>query len=165
MKVVQASVRASVLAFILVFSSFVFANPNYPDGPNPSMTPGSLCQRATEHRYAEQIPYCERDVSSDLKQALIARYDHDFGFHIQTMDRGEFKIDHFIPLSIGGSNTADNLWPQHRSVYGVTDPLEQLLSDKMSAGRLKQAEAIRIVREAKLNLGRVPELIHYLRGM
>lgn len=159
-------IARSFVAAILVFVSLVsFAGDNFPVGPNPETTPGSLCATPTSHRYAENINYCERNVSTQTKNGLIKMYDETFGYHIRQMNRGDFKIDHFIPLSIGGSNSTDNLWPQHKSVYTVTDPLEQLLSDKMVQGHIKQEEAIRIIREGKLNLGRVPDLINYVSGL
>lgn len=154
------------LGLVFSLSSLAtLADSRFPDGPNPTTTPGSLCQSTAVKRYPEHINYCERDVSSDTKNALISMYDRSFGYHIHEMNRGDFKIDHFIPLSIGGSNSKDNLWPQHKSVYTITDPLEQLLSDKISAGRIKQAEAIRIIKEAKLNLGRAPDLIAYVSSL
>lgn len=155
-----------VLGLVFSLSSaFVQADSRFPDGPNLTSTPGSLCQSNAVKRYPEQINYCERNVSSDTKNALISMYDRSLGYHIREMNRGDFKIDHFIPLSIGGSNSKENLWPQHKSVYTITDPLEQLLSDKISAGKIKQAEAIRVIKEAKLNLGRVPDLIDYVNRL
>ncbi len=159
------AVQSLLVAFVLLLSSFALAGANFPVGPNPTLTPGSLCTSPTSQRYPEHINYCERDVASDLKNQIIQTYDQQLGFHIGSMDRGDFKIDHFIPLSIGGSNESTNLWPQHKSIYGVTDQLEQLLSNKISAGRIKQADAVRVIREAKLNLGRVPDLVHYVNGL
>ncbi len=151
---------------VLLFSSLVSsASDNFPIGPNPTTTPGSVCLNSPIKRYPEGITYCERNVSSETKNALIKMYDDQFNYHIRQMNRGDFKIDHFIPLSIGGSNSSDNLWPQHKSVYTVTDPLEQLLSDKIIQAKIKQADAIRVIKEAKLNLGRVPELIDYVNRL
>jgi hypothetical protein len=150
--------------FVLLFSLQIWAGEAYPVGPNPQVTPGSLCPSGVK-RYPEGITYCERNVKKHTKDAIIRQYDEQFGFHIRQMNRQDFKIDHFIPLSIGGSNDESNLWPQHKSVFSVTDPLEDVLFAKISTGKIKQAEAIRVIREAKLNLGRVPELIHYVSGL
>lgn len=159
------AVRSFVALFVVFTGLVSFAGDDYPTGPNPQSTPGSLCQNSAVRRYPENITYCERNVSTQTKNDLIKMYDDRFGFHIRQMNRGDFKIDHFIPLSIGGSNSKDNLWPQHKSVYKVTDPLEQVLSDKIRDARITQAEAVRVIREAKLNLGRVPELIDYVSGL
>lgn len=136
-----------------------------PEGPHPEMTPGSLCQDADTYRYPEHIKYCERDVSTSLKKRIIHEYDEQLGFSIEKMPRADFKIDHFIPLSIGGSNDISNLWPQHKSVYAYSDPLESDVFNLISVGKIKQAEAIRVIKECKLNLGRCAELGDYLKSL
>ncbi len=159
------ALRSLFVVVSLFASTFVFAEERFPIGPNPNMTPGAICENSKTHRYPENIVYCERNVSTADKRAIIKAYDDQLGYGIQQMDRQEFKIDHFIPLSIGGSNSKENLWPQHRSVYAITDPLEAVLFEKISVAAITQAEAIRVIREAKLNLGRVPELIDYVESL
>lgn len=131
----------------------------FPTSPHPELTPGSLCESPTAKRYPEGIPYCARKVASELKAEIMREYDQTLGYRIQAMNRGAFKIDHYIPLCMGGSNRPDNLWPQHESVFNVTDPLEGLACDKMAQGKLRQAAAVSIIREAKANLGGVPALV------
>src|SRR5262245_45768293 len=104
------------------------------------MTPGSLCDRPDSKRYPEGIPYCSRSVKSELKREIMRDYDAKLGYGITAMDRSAFKIDHYIPLCMGGSNKQDNLWPQHQSVFTVTDPLEALECEKMAKGKLLQAD-------------------------
>ncbi len=70
------------------------------------------------------------------------------------MRRQDFKIDHLIPLCIGGSNETENLWPQHKSIFVHTDIIEQRLCDLMIAGKMLQAEAIGLIREVKANTSR-----------
>ncbi len=159
------ALRPFIVGVLLLVSLVSFGSDRFPIGPDQTSTPGSLCQNSPVKRYPENITYCERNVSSSMKNSLIQMYDEKFGYHIRQMNRQDFKIDHFIPLSIGGSNSSDNLWPQHKSVYLVTDPLEQLLSDQIRIGKIKQVEAIRVIKEAKLNLGRVPELIDYVKSL
>jgi hypothetical protein len=159
------SFRSFVLVLILITSGLVQASDKFPKGPNPNSTPGSICENSPVRRYPENIIYCERNVDTQLKNQIIKSYDEEFGYSIRSMNRGDFKIDHFIPLSIGGSNSRDNLWPQHKSIYTITDPLEHELSNKIVEGRILQAEAIRVIREAKLNLDRVPELLDYVHGL
>lgn len=136
----------------------------YPIGPDIEMTPGKLCERGTK-RYAQQITYCERNVTSGEKNAIIADYDQELGFRIRTMSRADFKIDHFIPLSIGGSNNAENLWPQHRSVYAYTDRLELLLFQAMEADKIAQAKAIEIIKECKLDLPKCAGLENFVSDL
>ena len=143
---------------VLVLSFNLFAL-NYPSGPNLEVTPGDLCKTPGQIRYPEKIKYCVRDVDSELKRQIIAQYDRDFGFDLLSIKREDIKIDHFIPLCMGGSNARENLWPQYKAVYAITDPLEPLLCDKMAAGRLKQADAVKMIRAAKLDLSKVKEIL------
>lgn len=136
----------------------------YPIQPDPEMTPGKLCENG-KPRYAQQIVYCERNVSSGEKNAIIADYDNELGYKIHTMNRGDFKIDHFIPLSIGGSNDSENLWPQHKSVYAYTDRLELLLFQAMEADKIKQMEAIRVIKDCKLDLPKCAGLEDYVSDL
>lgn len=167
----RMALRLLVFVYALVFSSALMASGagdfqgKFPEGPNPEMTPGSLCTQSSTYRYPERIKYCDRDVSSGLKKQIIEDYDHDFGFSIKKMPRGDFKIDHFIPLSIGGSNDVTNLWPQHKSIYEHSDPLESDVFNLISQGKIKQADAIRVIKECKLNLGRCEELGEYLKSL
>jgi hypothetical protein len=161
MKVAQSFFFGLVLSLAV----FVHASDKYPTMPDANLTPGAICEDSDVHRYPENIVYCDRDVDTKTKNSIIRQYDEELGFSIRTISRGEFKIDHFIPLSIGGANSRANLWPQHRTVYTVTDPLEHLLFERIKEGRIKQADAIRVIKEAKLNLGRVPELIDYVEGL
>ena len=137
----------------------------FPLHPNTTMTPGSVCTTGQTHRYPEGVTYCNRDVARDLKRDLFRRYDVNLGYETQVMNRQDFKIDHYIPLCAGGSNQADNLWPQHKSVYMITDPIEPLVCAKMSAGRLKQADAIKLVRRAKLDLKQVGAVMSELNSL
>lgn len=159
------TIRSLVLVLAFAFSQFTLAEGKFPLGPVASMTPGELCKDSPVKRYPENIVYCERNVDTQLKNQIIRMYDENFGYSIRQMSRGDFKIDHFIPLSIGGSNSIENLWPQHKSVYNITDDLEQLLFDKIAEGKIKQDDAVRVIREGKLNLEKVPELITYVNGL
>jgi len=137
----------------------------FPRNPNLKETPGRLCANSKVHRYPENIPYCERNVDSYTKNAVIQNYDLLLGYKIRTMKRTDFKIDHLIPLCAGGANSEDNLWPQHKSIYEITDPVEPLLCQKMLDGRLKQADAVKLIIQAKTNLDQVPAIIKKLNSL
>lgn len=161
-----------LVAFQIQSMNFAFAansgggtQAQFPRSPDQSLTPGSLCTRASEIRYPARIKYCDRNVDSSLKRVVIAKYDSVLGYRIRQMNRQDFKIDHFIPLSIGGSNEATNLWPQHKSVYAYSDPLESEVSNLIIDAKITQAEAIRVIKECKLNLGQCSQLYNYLKGL
>lgn len=155
----------SILVGLLVLSTSAFADNavfnSFPISPDPELTPGSLCTRPNSFRYPEQIPYCERNVSSSEKYEIIDIYDHQLGYRVGSMNRQQFKIDHYLPLCMGGSNEYDNLWPQHRSVYEITDPMEPLLCEKMKEGRLSQEEAVELIKRGKADLSEVDAVIEY----
>ena len=96
---------------------------------------------------------------------MIKQYDEQLGYKIESLQRGDFKIDHFIPLCAGGGNEMTNLWPQHKSVYEITDPIEPLVCKKMSLGKLKQADAIRLIVRAKMNLSQANDVIRILNSL
>lgn len=161
----KAFSAALVLSLFCSSSSFAFSNEPFPRGPRPELTPGELCSTPDSRRYPERIAYCERDVHSEVKRGIIAQYDRQFGYQIGRMNRGAFKIDHYIPLCAGGSNTPRNLWPQHVSIYTITDPLEPAICNKMAEGRLSQKDAVAIVIQAKNNLDQVPAIIRRLNQL
>ncbi len=154
----QGIARSLVLVFGLTFSLTGFAKSSFPQNPDTHLTPGSVCQHPTAYRYPEHVPYCNRNVSRDTKQQAIRQYNQRLGYNILPGERSSFKIDHLIPLCAGGSNELDNLWPQHKSIYDITDPLEPLICEKMSSGRLRQARAIEMIRRAKAHLDEVPQI-------
>lgn len=159
----RLSIKA--LGLLLLISTAAFAHDGFPTGPELTVTPGKLCDIPVKLRYPEQIPYCIRDVKPLTKDAIIANYDDSFGYKISEMPREDFKIDHLIPLCVGGSNDVSNLWPQHKSVFAITDPLEPELCSKMYQGKLKQQEAVQLVIEAKTHLDRVKGIIKYVKSL
>ncbi len=141
--------KVSAFLLSLVISCTSWSNTTFPMHPAPNLTPGSLCQNPDELRYPEKIAYCNRNVSAQTKIDVIETYEHEFNFSILAA-RPDFKIDHFIPLCMGGSNRTDNLWPQHKSIYEITDPLEFELCQKLAHGNISQAQAVSTIRKAKL---------------
>lgn len=150
---------------VLSLSSASHAFDAFPLAPDPSLTPGSLCSDPSEFRYAENIPYCNRKVSGSEKSTVIVTYDKALGFEVLKMKREDFKVDHYIPLCMGGSNQPDNLWPQHKSVYEITDPLEGEACNRMAEGKLRQKEAIELMKRAKADLTEAPKVIEYVQDL
>ena len=64
--------------------------------PNPKLTPGKVAQSEDDRR----------GVTVEMEQRVFARYK------LPWSSRPAFKIDHLIPLELGGADTIDNLWPQ-----------------------------------------------------
>jgi hypothetical protein len=113
--------------------------------PDWSFTPGRLCTASDpdfkEYRYAEHIPYCNRNVTPQMKQQAAAHYG------VPQSDWGNYEFDHLIPLSIGGDSHVDNVWPQPHlpgSPDGslAKDKLEEQLYLQINAGTITQAAAV-----------------------
>ncbi len=136
--------------------SFSALAAQYPMGPDARLTTGALCTTPIEHRYPEQIPYCDRDVLTETKNEIFVAYRR-LGYTLPSQDRKDYKIDHYIPLCMGGANSAKNLWPQHVTIYSQTDTLEKAICDKMASGRMKQADAVKMVKAVKNNLSLLPQ--------
>jgi hypothetical protein len=124
-------------------------NAVHPIVPDPRLTPGSLCKQPSEFRYPERIPYCERDVDGQTKAFLRTQYANVLSFTFSDFSLETYKTDHMIPLCAGGSNDTDNLWPQHLEVQRITDPLEPRICAFMEQGLMLQAEAVKLIIEAK----------------
>ena len=147
----------------LVFSLSALAV-DFPTAPDSRLTTGTLCTTPIQRRYAEQIPYCERDVSTKTKDEVFVAYRR-LGYNLPTKDRQSYKIDHYIPLCMGGGNSKNNLWPQHVSIYSKTDSLEQAICAKMSEGRMDQADAVKMIKAVKNNLILVPQAFSQLSAL
>lgn len=94
---------------------FAFVDPvraeTYHYLPNDKLTPGYVedydPRLICEADYAKE----SRHVSKALKERVYERYGVD-----KKSCRQDCKIDHLIPLAIGGSNDIRNLWPHE---YGA----------------------------------------------
>lgn len=151
------------LGSLLALTLNAFAGNPFPRSPDLSLTPGALCNTPSEFRYPERIAYCKRDVNSWQKELVFISY-RKIGWSLSG-ERSQYKVDHFIPLCIGGSNDITNLWPQYFTVYEKTDELEPLACEVLAKGRITQREVIELVMAAKLDLELLPETIRQLRRL
>jgi len=138
-----------LLVSTLFFSPSFAGSAISPEHPDQAQTPGDVCDKSDpdfhEYRYDEKIPYCARNVSTSVKAAIYEAYG------ISQKQRRNYTIDHFIPLSIGGSNETENLWPEHKLIKQQRPDLEHDVYLSLKNGELSQAEAIEIIVQAKMN--------------
>ena len=97
--------------------------------PNPKLTPGRVVKRDKDRA----------GVTLAMERKVFARY------HLPWSRRAEFKIDHLIPLELGGADTIDNLWPQNVRMrpYGAErkELLTEALLARVRAGQMTFAQA------------------------
>lgn len=155
-----------LLALLLIVTSVQVqaARTAYPMGPDPQLTPGSLCDTPETLRYPEQIAYCGRYVDTYLKETIFISYRRQLGYTLSG-DRYDYKVDHFIPLCAGGSNYKDNLWPQHLSISEVTDPIEANGCEKLKKGLISQKDLVQLIMTAKRNLNEAPKILRYIKDL
>ncbi len=149
-----------VLLSVVSLNSFALS---YPKSPELDLTPGSLCDTPDRYRHPEQIPYCERNVNSFLKELIFVNY-RKLGYSLSG-DRSSYKVDHFIPLCFGGSNKQDNLWPQHVTVARMTDSLEAMGCEVLGLGKITHKEVLDLIIKAKLNNKEAPGIFNYLKSL
>lgn len=103
--------------------------------PNLSLTPGDVITSATREvvcksGYSKRM---RRDLSKNEKAEVYARYGLPY-------DSKHYQIDHFIPLSLGGSNEPENLWPQpivNNAGFIEKQQAADYLHTEVCAGRMK----------------------------
>lgn len=117
--------------------------------PDPSFTNGDYCDQNDEDfdqvRYAEKVAICRRAVTWYTKDEVYKNYK------ISERCRHYYTVDHFIPLSMGGSNQMENLWPEHKDVKATRQNLEQELYLELNRGQITVEQAVATIVQAKQN--------------
>ncbi len=118
--------------------------------PDPACTPGAVFPNATKDDicvsgYSSTV----RDVPEELKQTVYAEYG------ITQHTRGQYEIDHFISLELGGSNDISNLWPEAAEPqpgFHEKDVVENYLHDQVCSGKMTLQQAQTQIRTNWLNV-------------
>lgn len=131
--------NAAVLSFALAFVPALAGA----DMPNRALTPGAVADAdlrvvcasgyASAHR---KVPYAERDAIYNL-------YGIPRGTRSASPRRG-YRLDHLVPLEIGGANVPQNLWPQRYADSRLKDRVEDALHEAVCYDHtltLQQAQA------------------------
>jgi hypothetical protein len=103
--------------------------------PDHECTPGAVFENATKEQicvsgYSATV----RKVSTSLKKKIFANYGIAY-----PVPYGSYEVDHLIPLALGGSNEAANLFPESAEPYPgfkEKDVVENYLHEEMCAGRI-----------------------------
>lgn len=91
--------RLTIAALLITFCPAVHAQAGDPLLPDPKLTPGKIARKDKDRL----------GVTEEMERHVFSRY------RIPWRRRPEFKVDHLIPIELGGADAVDNLWPQSRS--------------------------------------------------
>jgi hypothetical protein len=106
--------------------------------PDQKLTPGAI--RTTKVRLVCAPGYTRslRDESNVLRGQIVRKY----GF---ANSNEKYELDHLIPLSLGGADVQENLWPQSRETQPwnarLKDILELRLRKEVCTGRIPISQA------------------------
>jgi len=107
--------------------------------PDSACTPGEVNPEATLEKLKDpEWIKAARDVSEKTKQEIYREYG------ITEHHKGEYEIDHLIPIELGGSNNKANLWPElaePRPGFHEKDELENYFHGVVKKGYLSLAGA------------------------
>ena len=151
-------------ALLIFLTRAVVAQQPAPILRDPKRMPGDTFDVTAEDvcvpGYAKKV----RAVPAWLKRQAYAEYG------ITEYKPGDYEVDHLIPLSLGGSNSIRNLWPQSTKTSPwnsyVKDALEGKLHKLVCAGQLDLKTAQREIAfdwiEAyKKSAGSTPSLVRF----
>ena len=108
--------------------------------PNPTLTPGATLKLSKDDLCGPNRKEVEGNLPISLKTKVFELYK------IRTEATVPHNIDHLIPVSLGGSNAIENLWPQPLSGewnYNQKNQLERKLHRMVCRGELDLATAQR----------------------
>ena len=138
MRIVRTMTRGLIPAVLLAASAMSASAQDAPALPDPIMTPGEvmtgdldvICHQRTRERRRVPTSRCDMVFRAySISDTPTARYS--------------YECDHLVPLALGGSNAAANLWPQPNVEAARKDLLEVEMQRLVCAGTLPLPEAQR----------------------
>ena len=103
--------------------------------PDPKLTPGKIARNDKDRN----------GVTEEMERHVFDRY------HIPWRRRPEFKVDHLIPIELGGADATDNLWPQSLSTRPYNARRKELLTKRLlvriATGKMTLAQAQKEISE------------------
>jgi hypothetical protein len=84
--------------------------------PDPDITPGAIFDDVTA------VDVCDAHYTQGIRQPRYNRKVEAFaGYGVSIHDRDSYQVDHLVPISLGGSNAVENIWPQPVEAPGAAD--------------------------------------------
>ncbi|MGA2820537.1 MAG: hypothetical protein ABSF61_07775 [Anaerolineales bacterium] len=107
--------------------------------PDPACTPGDILPDVTK----DQV--CTPGYSSSVRNVPASEKDQVYGeYGIVSPASGQYEVDHFVSLELGGSNDISNLWPEAadpKPGFHEKDQVENYLHDQVCYGTMTLTQA------------------------
>ena len=111
--------------------------------PDPRCTPGSIDPIVTQSNIKSTI--CKSgwtDPHLRPPESQTERFKYDVAYpHYGTPQSEKTELDHLVPLELGGSNDATNLWPEYPPSPNPKDKVEDALNAAVCERRVSLAAA------------------------
>jgi len=112
-----------------------------PGAVDPAVTQANLGKTICRTGYSKSVRP-PREQTDRYKHTALLAYDQDYARSIE--------LDHLVPLSLGGSNSTSNLWPEPNEKGASTprnpkDDLEETLHAAVCSGTVPLAAAQRAI--------------------
>ena len=129
-------VLAAAILMVLALSACAQQPATAPILPDSKLTPGDTLDVTLADIQVRGYSAKVRDVPVAVKRQVYASYG------IQHWEKGEYEVDHLISLSLGGSNSTRNLWPQSY----LTEPWNAHTKDQL------EYKLLQLVRSGQVDL-------------
>ena len=110
--------------------------------PDPRCTPGSIDPHVTQADIRSTI--CKKGWTSTVRppESQTERFKYDVAYPAYRTPQAErTELDHLLPLELGGSNDATNLWPEYPPTPNPKDKVEDALNAAVCEGRVSLTAA------------------------
>jgi hypothetical protein len=110
--------------------------------PDPRCTPGSIDPAVTQADIRSTI--CKSGYTAKVrpKEALTEKFKYGIAYPAYGTPSSErTELDHLVPLELGGSNDATNLWPEYPPTPNPKDKVENALNAAVCDGRVSLTAA------------------------
>jgi hypothetical protein len=110
--------------------------------PDPRCTPGSIDPHVTQADIRSTI--CKKGWTSTVRppESQTERFKYHVAYPAYGTPQSErTELDHLVPLELGGSNDATNLWPEYPPTPNPKDKVENALNAAVCEGRVSLTAA------------------------
>lgn len=110
--------------------------------PDPRCTPGSIDPAVTQADIRSTV--CKKGWTTTVRppESQTERFKYRVAYQAYGTPSSErTELDHLVPLELGGSNDATNLWPESPPTPNPKDKVEDVLNAAVCSGRVSLTAA------------------------